>query len=155
MDYKEFLEDSFRKEKLWNSDLPFSKYHFLAESVFGLVTYDDDIDEFLVKKLVRICVDIAKNKTFEYAEESAGNYKWYIALLNLPFFKDKLNWGTSIRGAWFDADNGIFEIPACGFWDENDEQIRVLKFNKEQWLLFIDAINAFINNTGGQNGTED
>ena len=78
--------------------------------------------------------------TFEYIESNHFNY---LLMVNMPFFKDKLEWGGSIRGAWWDLHGDKeFTIESCGLW-YNNEQILSLRFNKEQWSEFIIAMHLF------------
>ncbi len=46
---------------------------------------------------------ILERETFLYIESSNENYINFITMVNMPFLIDKLNWGTSIRGAWLDS----------------------------------------------------
>ena len=85
---------------------------------------------------------IGNSKTFEYQEEEESeNYNWFLIMCNMLFFADKLNWGTSIRGAWW--DNKEFIISTCGFWD-GDEQIDELKFNAKTLCVFFNAMEIFL-----------
>lgn len=105
-----------------------TKYGWVASNVFDLATYDSSLDELFVKKIIEVCKVILDGLTYEYIH-SNDNYIIYILVCQLL---DKLNWiewGTSIRGAWFqesefkqyrshpilnyyDPDNGHYdEIP--------------------------------------------
>jgi hypothetical protein len=64
-------------------------------------------------------------------------------MVNMPFFKGKLEWGMSIRGAWWDLyGDRKFEINSCGFF-EGQEQIDRIVFGEDQWPEFINAMIQF------------
>ena len=47
-------------------------------------------------------IDVIINQTqFEYIKDEA-KYLNYLTMVNMPFLSNKIEWGTSIRGAWFD-----------------------------------------------------
>lgn len=75
---------------------------FVADRIFKFTCYDDDISLHFGE----ICTDVVKaikNKTtFEYIEKSHQNYIDYIMVVNLLDWAHIIDWGTSIRGAWFD-----------------------------------------------------
>lgn len=95
---------------------------YLAAEIFEFVTYDAAIDELFVRKAIEVMLAIDKRSTFEY-QASDENYRWYLIMCNMPFFKDKLEWGTSIRGAWWDKNLTICSLEKT--------------FTKEEWSKFI------------------
>ena len=141
MDYLHLLEHSYKQEKL--RDLGMSKLEYLADSIFDFTTYDSAMGAFFAQKAVEVCYVINNQKNFEYIENEE-NYMWYLVMCNMPFFVSKLSWGTSIRGAWWDYED--FEIKGCGLWEGNTQIY--LKLNREEWILFINAVIIFseINN---------
>ena len=88
-DYSEFFEEGQ------------TKYHWASKEIFDLTTYDDDLDELFVKKIIEVCKAIIDRKTFEYINVSADNYVTYIIVCNLLEEYDWIEWGTSVGGAWF------------------------------------------------------
>ena len=65
-------------------------------------------------------------------------------MVNMPFFSDKLSWGTSIRGAWWKLyGDDVFEVDSCGLW-QGEDQLLNLKLDKDQWPAFVEAMEAFI-----------
>ena len=61
----------------------------------------------------------------------------------MPFFKGKLELGTSIRGAWWDLyGNKKFIIESCELWID-DKQTLILEFNESEWKQFIAAMVNF------------
>lgn len=143
MDYLKLLEHSFSVEKDTEECPPGSRFEFLAESVFSFTTYDSGMSVLFGRKAVEVCTAINDRKTFDYQKDEEG-YKWYLIMCNMPFFVGKLEWGTSLRGAWWDLNGSkTFELSSCGLW-ENDEQILTpLEFNEEQWKDFVTAMAVF------------
>ena len=77
-----------------------TKYEWAASSVFKLATYDSDLDELFVKKILEVCKVILNRTNFEYIKDE-NNYHTYILVCQLLKDMKWINWGTSIRGAWF------------------------------------------------------
>lgn len=106
--YQEILEKA-RSDGWSQDDESRSKLEFIASEIFDLTTYDSVMDELLATWMIEVIECIANKKTFEYQKL---NYERYILMVNMPFLKDKLSWGTSIRGAWFAIHDRTMEI--CG-----------------------------------------
>lgn len=139
MDYRKLLERSYEIASVEHND---SKFEYLSNYIFDFTTYDGEIDELFAKKAIEVCSAINTKTNFGY-QESPENYIWYLVMCNMPFFADKLDWGTSIRGAWWIYDDIILE--SVGLYDDEGEQILEMTFNKDQWHEFIDSISAFCN----------
>jgi hypothetical protein len=77
---------------------------FLSSAIVGLTTYDSDLDLKFGKMILDSMVQIYNRTIFEYIEDE-GNYEKYIMSCNL--IEDWLEWGSSIRGAWFIYDEKI------------------------------------------------
>jgi hypothetical protein len=99
--HRNILDEDDREE--------YYKHEFLGGVIFNFTTYDGEMDELLSSMMVPVIECILRKKTFEYQEKY---YIYYIMMVNMPFLADKLDWGTSIRGAWFDDSKG-YEID-CG-----------------------------------------
>lgn len=85
-----------------------SKLEFLASDVFNFITYDGGMDEFLALKMLKVLSIILNEQNHQYIKKES-NYKDFILMVNMPFLVDKLEWGASIRGAWY-KDYGSYEI---------------------------------------------
>jgi hypothetical protein len=81
------------------------KLIFLSSEIVGLTTYDYDMDKELGEMILETMIHIKNRTNFDYIED---NYRKYIISCN--FIINWLNWGDSIRGAWFDPD-GEIETP--------------------------------------------
>ena len=142
MDYLELLKYSFTCNCAITED---STDHagFLAEYIFGFITYDNQMDSLFGEKAVEVCAAINQKNTFDFIK-GEENYRWYLLMVNMPFFSKKLSWGTSIRGAWWELyGDDVFEIDSFGLW-QDDEQLLNLKLDKDQWSGFVEAMEAFI-----------
>lgn len=137
MDYQKLLLHSLRKELEFDSEI--ARHEYLSVHIFDFTTYDENMDKALAEKAVEICEAITNKTTFEYIDSSPENYRWYIIMCNMPFFAQRIEWGTSIRGAWWKP---YLTLTSCGLW-EGDEQIGLLEFSSEEWGSFIRAIAHF------------
>ena len=138
MDYLKLLETSY---KCWQEcDREISRLEYLSNHIFDFTTYDGEIDELFATKAVEVCRAINDIETFEY-QEDVENYRWFLIMVNMPFFCNKLEWGTSIRGAWWIHED--ITIDSCGLFDDNCDQILDLKLDRDEWVKFIDAVIIF------------
>lgn len=127
MNYIKLMRDGFTAEKQWR-DLE-SRLEYLSDEIFNFTTYDSEMAELLASKAIEVCKAITENKTFEYITDKE-NYKWYLLMCNMPFFAERIELGTSVRGAWWNASTFLFD---------GDE----IKFSVEEWAKFINAIVEF------------
>lgn len=88
------LEDQYNDYKLCEN-----KSHFLSSVIFDLRTYDDDIDNMFCNIMIDVIKCIVNRTNLSYQQD---NYVAYLSIVNTHFLSDKLEWGTSIRTAWFD-----------------------------------------------------
>ena len=140
MDYLKLLEHSYSIE--CETEREIDRLEYLSLHIFDFTTYDGEIDNLFAEKAIEVCIAITDRKTFEYQEDKE-NYKWYLIMCNMPFFEKKIEWGTSVRGAWWDLyGESQFEISSCGLYG-GYEQILSLKLNKEQWESFVKAMATF------------
>ena len=77
-----------------------TKYEWAASYIFDLTTYDGSLDELFVKKIIEVCKVILDGKNSEYIRDES-NYTAFILVCQLLDRFDWIEWGTSIRGAWF------------------------------------------------------
>lgn len=143
-DYTAMLEHSYETERAYRECPPHSRLAFLSEAIFDFTTYDGAMDEFFATKAIEVCKAITERKTFEYIERSEDHYRWYLAMVNMPFFADRLLWGTSIRGAWWDTppSEKYHELRSCSLW-KAEQQILELRFSNDEWEKFIGDVIAF------------
>lgn len=146
MNYRRLLECGYEHMSAFSND-EMSRLEFLSAYIFDFTTYDSDLDKEFALKAVEVADAISKRTTFDYIE-TAENYRWFIIMCNMEFFSCRIDWGTSIRGAWWEPTNQVMPGPkhfmfnGCGLWDGN-HQVDGLLLTLDQWKQFIDAIVAF------------
>lgn len=133
MDYRRMLEEGYDFES------GIGRLEYLSEYIFDFTTDDGEMAELFARKALEVCEAISDRATFEYIKD-AENYRWFLLLCNTPFFADRLNWSTSIRGAWWDQNNST--LYPSGLW-LNGKQVTELEFSGEQWPEFVAAMLAF------------
>lgn len=143
MDYLKILEHSYEETCHWDKCCD-SKLCYLGDYIFEFTTYDSEMAALFASKAIEFCAAVTDKKTFDYIED-AENYKWFLIMCNMPFFKNKLEWGMSVRGCWWDSYNGI-KISTTGLFIEGEQKID-WQFNESQWQDFINAIIKFSKET--------
>lgn len=142
MDYIKLLENSYEREKEFQSNDTMERLEFLAENIFDITTYENVVASFMAQKCLEVCKAISEETTFDYIKSEEGNL-WYLVMVNMPFFSGKLEWGTSIRGAWWDLYGARkFTIESCGLYVEY-EQLLEISFDEREWSKFINAMIEF------------
>lgn len=137
-DARELLEHSYRTTRDFQ-DGRLTRLEFLADYLFDFTTYDTEMGELFARKAVEVCAAINDGKTFDYIKD-ANNYRWFLLMVNMPFFNGRLEWGTSVRGAWW--DHGAQKLESCGLWRGNEQALSV-EFTREEWMRFIAALVEF------------
>lgn len=138
MDYLEMLNRSYSEEGEGQG-----RFEFLADAVFGFTTYENEVSALMAEKCLEVCRAVTDRKTFEYIRD-ADNNQWYLIMVNMPFLKDRLEWGTSIRGAWWDLyGDDKFTIKSCLLF-QDDDQLLEISFNEKEWTEFVNAMSEFV-----------
>ena len=138
-DYRRMLEEGLNESDL---NEPLNRLEYLGDYIFDFKTYDAEMTELFVGKALEVCAAISGSKTFEYIND-AENYRWFLLMCNMPFFARRLNWGTSIRGSWWDTSTpNATEFNTCGLWLDG-EQLTSLRLSTDQWQEFIAALLDF------------
>lgn len=91
-----------RLDALTASQFDGNKYDMFVEGIMGLTTYDSGLNKEFAISIIEVINVIFERKTFEYIDDY-HNYKKYILVAQILNQKGWLEWGTSIRGAWFDS----------------------------------------------------
>ena len=142
MDYLKLLENSYKQNKKFRGDEELDPLEFLAEDIFKFTTYESVVSSLMAKKCLEVCKAISEKMTFKYIESEEGQ-KWYLIMVNMPFFNEKLEWGTSIRGAWWKlCGDQKFKVESYGLYVEREQLLEIL-FNQDEWPKFIDAMVEF------------
>ncbi|WP_286938918.1 hypothetical protein [Achromobacter sp. UBA4530] len=139
MDYRKLLDDGYAEyERDCCGDV--SKSAYLSLYIFDFTTYDLDMDELMAKKALEVCRVITERSNREYIADPE-NYRWYIIMCNMPFFSRRLDWGTSIRGAWWSPEQP--EFASCGLWDGDRQVTEPLVFDDGEWVRFMTTLLEF------------
>lgn len=97
-------------------------YAYLANDIFDYISYDDDLDIEMGKKLYKTIDAILKKEQEKLIKSNF--YEDYITCLNIMRFNcEKINWGTSIRFPWFEYDED-------GYWSE-EQYLEMVKIHDE------------------------
>lgn len=147
MDYLKLLEHSFDMETEQAENPPENHLVYLSDHIFDFTTYDSKMSDLFAAKAVEVCKAINEGTTFEYIKDPE-QYKWFLLMCNMPFFEDKLSWGGSIRGAWWDTQfqGEVILLESCGLY-VGYEQLLKIEFKLDEWKKIISAVITF--------GTED
>ncbi|PBG28827.1 hypothetical protein BGU81_06825 [Clostridioides difficile] len=70
--------------------------------LFGIITYDERLDIEFGKSIIEVMKSIQSRNNFDYIKNKK-KYRQYILIANLLASNGWVEWGSSIRGAWFDA----------------------------------------------------
>jgi hypothetical protein len=132
-DYLKLLEHSYAM-----SDYD-HRLEWLGGALFNFTTYDGSLDRKFATKAVEVCKAINEGDTFSYIDSNDENYLWFIIMCNMPFFEHRLNWGTSIRGAWFDP----YPLTTIALWEGDTQLLSPIIFTDEEWSQFMVAIEKF------------
>lgn len=140
MNYLNILEESYNTIK--NDEPNITRLEYISEHIFRFTTYEQKNAELFAKKCIEVCLSISNGKTYEYIENE-DNHMWYLIMVNMPFFQDRIEWGGSIRGAWWDfSPSKPFVLHTCGIFVKGD-QITEIEFNADDWKGFICALHEF------------
>lgn len=123
---KKCLSEDFKYSEKCQGD----KLLYLGDYVFMFTTYVDEYSKHFAGAMVRTLRRIQDQTNFEFIEASQENHLEYLQTVNTPFLHDKLDWGTSIRGAWFSHDSKI------KVWDNEKEE--------EFEMLFLDYVRELL-----------
>ncbi|AUR91587.1 hypothetical protein NVP1161O_145 [Vibrio phage 1.161.O._10N.261.48.C5] len=142
--YKTLIENGYKYWLEWGCRDSETKYNFLADAIFDICTYENLYSAKMAEEFLEVCVAIANGKTFDMISTEAGN-ALYLRTINYDFFQTKIEWGCSIRGAWWDWK---IKIESCYLINGKGEQ--VLELNLEQGIKsgemhsFVQALFDFV-----------
>ena len=139
-DYARMLKEGY--EAIASTD-PISRMEYLGDYIFDFTTYDSQMSELFASMALDVCAAISNRTTFNYIRDPE-QYRWYLVMVNMPFFADKIEWGTSVRGAWWgEPPHKRIEFTSCGLWLDNEQLHETMEFTQDQWREFIAALLAF------------
>lgn len=100
--FKEILQSKYE-----NYQNDFSKIEYLSSFIFEFNTCDKEMDLYFSKKMIEVLKSISNRTTYKYIEDKE-QYINYLSMCNTPFLQEKITWGGSIRGAFFDLFKSHF-----------------------------------------------
>ncbi len=141
-DYRRMLDEGHAETNSF-SGCQATRLEYLGDHIFNFTTYESEYSELFAKKALEVCAAISDSKTFEYIKEPEGRL-WYLLMVNMSFFADKLEWGGSIRGAWWsEPPHKKIEFSSCGLFLDGVQLHETMEFTRDQWREFIAAVVAF------------
>lgn len=141
--YRHALEEGFSFYAQNHEDI--TRLEYLSDFIFAFTTYDTEMGELFARKAIEVCLAITNRTTFDYIKDKE-QYQWFLIMVNMPFFKERLNWGTSVRGAFWDAGiNSNFILDTIGLY-LNGEIVEKVFFSEDEWRDFVVALSDFAMN---------
>lgn len=140
MTVKEIYKAHYEQQKSW-CDPEMSKYEWAANHVFDLTTYDGDLDELFVKCIIDVLKVIRDRYNFEYIKDE-DNYIGFILVCQLLDKFHWIEWGSSIRGAWFDSYHPncrVHPILEELSWSSYDPDIKSYTEHKINGVIFTES----------------
>jgi hypothetical protein len=135
--YKEWVKnqnESYPNGKNMNNY--FNEYQkkcmFLSDAIIGITTYSDSLSAEFGDMILNTLIQINNKTTFEYIENK-DNHRNFI--LSCNFIIGWIDWGTSIRGAWFNTSDGKIET---------EEALGNVSYHKDYLEITEDFMNWFI-----------
>jgi hypothetical protein len=138
LDYLTLLETGYKQPS--QDGYSRSRLEFISEYIFDFTTYDSEMSELFSDKALEVCEALTNKTVADYINNS-DNYKWYLLLCNIPFFADRIDWGTSVRGAWWQYNS--IELSPSALWMDENTPINKMVFTHEEWVSFINALITF------------
>ena len=105
-----------------------NRYGWLSSWFFDVTTYDGDLDIEFGKNIYEVMLQIYNRTVFDYIKDE-NKYKTYIIVCNLFISFKLLDWGTSIRSAWFDfGEYHPYLLNGAGHINISEDCIKYLLF---------------------------
>jgi len=139
MIFDKMLEESYSIEQN-----KYSRLKWLSEYIFDFDTYETEYAELFARYAVDVCKAINDRKTFEFISDK-DNRMWFLIMCNMPFFKERITWGISIRGAFWDSGTAL-TLNSCGLYYDGEQITCDITFADESWVEFVDALIEFAKN---------
>ncbi len=130
--YTDQLERSY-KIYCESSEVKPTKLQFAGDELFEFTTYDSGIDGLFASKMTEVIEVLINHKNFEYIQ-SKEKYINYLLMVNMPFLTNKIEWGTSIRGAWIDDVDFSETVYQIGNIEVKKEDIKVFLTDLINWI---------------------
>lgn len=123
---------------LGNDDSPIEG----VATIFGLTTYDSAMDEYFVGKILKVLSVIDHQQNFEFIKVQE-NLIDYTMVVNLKDIESVLDWGTSVRGAWFGVSKDNPFNPHGDLCTESDKSLTSI-VDRGDFSNFVTALTVFV-----------
>lgn len=117
---KNRIQTMYEECLVFDEDL--TRHEFLSSDIFGFVTYDSDADKVFSRVAVTLAEAINNNRGI------GGHTDMNLLMVNMPFFADRIEWGTSIRSA---------------FWASRVKDLEGNEITAEEWREIVSEIIEF------------
>jgi hypothetical protein len=118
-----------------------SRLNYLSEYIFKFTTYNSEMGEFFAAVALEVAAAITNGVTHYFIDDSAIHHKWYLVMVNMPFFSGRLDWGCSVRNAWW-WDQSDYLLETLGLY-EDGEQLGPLELTQNEWVEFVRGMLIF------------
>lgn len=144
MDKEQWLAWLEKQLAVNNDELEMDWYpgEFIAR-IFDITTYDSGMDRLFAEHVVEVLEAIASRTTFEYQAKSAEHYYRFLMVVNFKQIYPLLEWGTSIRGCWFNLGFGKEFDPIDYLTRFDGESYPKVQHQKEM-ADFVNALRLFL-----------
>ncbi|QXO10034.1 hypothetical protein pEaSNUABM37_00073 [Erwinia phage pEa_SNUABM_37] len=115
----------------------------LVANIFDITTYDDAADRVFAEHIVEVLTAIATRTTFEYQAQSTEHYYRFLTVINFKNIYPMLEWGTSIRGCWFNLGFGKKFDPVDYLTRFQDQVYPVIE-SQEEMAEFVKALRTYL-----------
>jgi hypothetical protein len=139
--FADLLSYSYTQAKANDSSIV-SRLNYLSEYIFKFTTYDPEVAEFFAAVALEVAAAITNGVTHYFIDNSDMHHKWYLVMANMPFFSGRLDWGCSIRGAWWCDFDGEYTLETLGLY-EDGEQLDPLELTRSEWNEFSRGMLIF------------
>ncbi len=135
MIYKNLIDTSYQEFKSMNDG--YNKTDFVL-ALFDIYLYEtgENADQFAFD-MMEVIAEITLGNTHEFHEKTP---LIYFHVLNYTQIANKVEWGTSIRGAHW---RGEIVLDTCLLFDHKGNQIRKKTFNRRQFKEFTMDLYKF------------
>lgn len=142
MSYLEVLQELYFQQLdiMARVSSAYPKKSMVVDKVFDLTTYDTSIDSVLYDKCMMVADAVSDATTFDLV--NSDSYIDYIAVINLPFFINRVGWGCSIRSAWWNQYSNEFKFELRSIYADDDTGFVIT--TTEEMVEFLKAIREFV-----------
>lgn len=123
-------------------DMDWTPGHLVA-NIFDITTYDDGAGRVFAENIVDVLLAIATRTTFEYQAQSVEHYYRFLTVINFKNIYPLLEWGTSIRGCWFNLGFGKTFDPVDYLTRFQDQTYPVIE-SQEEMAEFVKALRKYL-----------